>query len=134
MSTPAHAPQKYPAYKPSGVEWLGEIPEHWKFQRIKHVFREIDERTVSGDEELLSVSHYTGVTPRKDSLESENDLLTNAATLEGYKKVAINDLVINIMLAWNGSLGISAYNGITSPAYCVYRAKNINEFHSKYFA
>jgi type I restriction enzyme, S subunit len=44
----------------------------------------------------------------------------------GYKLVAKNDLVINIMLAWNGSLGISPYNGITSPAYCVYRIKGDN--------
>jgi type I restriction enzyme S subunit len=49
---------------------------------------------------------------------------TNAKTLEGYKKVTKGDLVSNIMLAWNGSMGISPYDGITSPAYCVYRIKN----------
>jgi type I restriction enzyme, S subunit len=101
--------------------WLGEFPEHWQVLRIKNLFREIDNRSVNGDEELLSVSQYTGITPKRDSLENEDDFISNAETLENYKKVAVGDLVINIMLAWNGSLGISPYDGITSPAYCVYR-------------
>jgi hypothetical protein len=46
---------------------------------------------------------------------------TRAASLAGYKRVAVGDLAVNIMLAWNGSLGISAYDGVVSPAYCVYR-------------
>ncbi len=48
--------------------------------------------------------------------------MTNATTLVGYKIVEEGDLIINIMLAWNGSLGISKYHGITSPAYCVYKS------------
>lgn len=106
--------------------WLGNYPEHWKVLRVKNLFAEMEERSVSGNEELLSVSHYTGVTLKRDSLDNENDFISNAESLEGYKKVAQGDLVINIMLAWNGSLGISPYNGITSPAYCVYRAKDDN--------
>jgi type I restriction enzyme S subunit len=86
----------------------------------------MDSRSETGSEELLSVSHYTGVTLKRESLENEDDHLTNAESLVGYKLVAKNDLVINIMLAWNGSLGISPYNGITSPAYCVYRIKDNN--------
>ncbi len=122
--------QKYPAYKPSGVEWLGEIPEHWEIARIKNLFREINERSQKGDEELLSVSQYTGVTKKSDKLD-EGDLLTNASTLEGYKKVCSNDLVSNIMLAWNGSLGFSPFDGITSPAYSIYRLKVEGDF--RYF-
>jgi type I restriction enzyme S subunit len=94
--------------------------------RIKNIFSEIEDRSTSGNEELLSVSHYTGVTLKRDSLENEDDFISNAETLEGYKRVAKGDLVINIMLAWNGSLGISPFDGITSPAYCVYRAKENN--------
>ncbi len=111
---------KYEAYKDSGVEWLGEIPEHWSVKRTKYLFKEIYERSNKGTEELLSVSQYTGVTKKSDRVE-EGDLLTNAASLEGYKKVSIGDLVSNIMLAWNGSLGFSPFNGITSPAYSIYR-------------
>ena len=80
----------------------------------------------TGSEELLSVSHYTGVTLKRESLENEDDHISNAESLIGYKLVKQQDLVINIMLAWNGSLGISPFNGITSPAYCVYRIKGNN--------
>ena len=106
--------------------WLGNFPAHWQVLRIKNIFSEIEDRSTSGNEELLSVSHYTGVTLKRDSLENEDDFISNAETLEGYKRVAKGDLVINIMLAWNGSLGISPFDGITSPAYCVYRTKENN--------
>ncbi|HUM50625.1 MAG TPA: restriction endonuclease subunit S [Chitinophagales bacterium] len=106
--------------------WLGNYPKHWKLRRIKNIFSEVEDKSTTGNEDLLSVSHYTGVTLKRDSLENEDDFISNAESLEGYKKVAQGDLVINIMLAWNGSLGISPYNGITSPAYCVYRAKENN--------
>lgn len=104
----------------------GNYPAHWQVLRIKNIFSEIDDRSTSGDEELLSVSHYTGVTLKRDSLENEDDFITNAESLEGYKRVSKGDLVINIMLAWNGSMGISPFDGITSPAYCVYRVKGNN--------
>lgn len=101
----------------------GNYPAHWQLLRIKNIFSEIEDRSTDGTEELLSVSHYTGVTLKRDSLENEDDFITNAESLEGYKRVKQGDLVINIMLAWNGSLGISPFDGITSPAYCVYRVK-----------
>lgn len=104
----------------------GNYPAHWQLLRIKNIFSEIEDRSTDGTEELLSVSHYTGVTLKRDSLENEDDFITNAESLEGYKRVAKGDLVINIMLAWNGSLGISPFDGITSPAYCVYRVKEKN--------
>ena len=111
---------KYPAYKDSGVEWLGEIPERWGLRRFKYLFKEINERSTDGTGDLLSVSQYTGVTKKSDKVD-EGDLLTTASTLEGYKKVYQSDLVSNIMLAWNGSLGFSPFDGITSPAYSIYR-------------
>lgn len=108
------------------TKWLGAFPEHWQVLRIKNLFQEMENRSETGSEELLSVSHYTGVTLKKESLENEDDHISNAESLIGYKLVEQQDLVINIMLAWNGSLGISPYNGITSPAYCVYRIKGDN--------
>jgi type I restriction enzyme S subunit len=108
------------------IAWLGEFPSHWEVLRIKNLFQEMENRSETGSEELLSVSHYTGVTLKRESLENEDDHLTNAESLVGYKLVEKQDLVINIMLAWNGSLGISPFNGITSPAYCVYRIKGEN--------
>ena len=110
----------YPDYKDSGLPWVGQIPAHWDVRRLKLLLREIDSRSTTGKEQLLRVSQYTGVTQRK-AIDGSDAPDTRAASLVGYKRVAPDDLVINIMLAWNGSLGVSRFEGITSPAYCVYR-------------
>ena len=112
----------YPEYRESGVPWLGGVPTHWDVKRNKLLLREVDERSELGSEDLLSVSQYTGVTRRRDRQAGAGGLLTNAASLVGYKRVLPGDLVMNIMLAWNGSLGASTVEGIVSPAYCVFRA------------
>lgn len=122
--------QRYEKYKNSGIDWLGEIPEHWEVRKIKYLFNEINERALDGSGDLLSVSQYSGVQKKVDKL-NEGDLLTNASTLEGYKVVRKKQLVSNIMLAWNGSLAFSDYDGITSPAYCVYELQANNYY--KYF-
>lgn len=57
---------RYPRYKESGVKLLGDVPAHWQLNRFKRVFKEREERSVSGEEMLLSVSAYTGVSPRSD--------------------------------------------------------------------
>ncbi len=110
----------YPAYRETGLPWLGKVPEHWDVKRLKLLLREADFRSSTGKEQLLRVSQYTGVTVRK-SMDGTDLPDSRAASLIGYKRVMPNDLVINIMLAWNGSMGVSRYEGITSPAYCVYR-------------
>jgi len=111
----------YPEYRESGVAWLGEVPAHWEVRRNKQLFREVVDPSVDGSEELLTVSQFSGVTRRRDGRASEDDLVTRAASLVGYKRAKAGDLVMNIMLAWNGSLGVSAIDGIASPAYCVFR-------------
>ena len=78
------------------------------------------DKSNTGNEELLSVSEYFGVVPRKVIREDE-DHLTRSDSLEGYLKVAQGDLVNNIMLMWKKGLGVSKYNGIVSPAYSVFR-------------
>lgn len=110
----------YPEYRNAEGGWLGQIPSHWKVRRLKYVLREHDVRSLSGKEQLLRVSQYTGVTKRL-SLDGTDGPDTRAASLVGYKRVEPNHLVINIMLAWNGSMGVSRFEGIASPAYCVYR-------------
>lgn len=110
----------YAEYKDSGQDWLGKVPAHWDVRRTKLLLRETDSRSTTGKEQLLRVSQYTGVT-RRMSINGSDAPDTRAASLVGYKRVSANDLVINIMLAWNGSLGASPYDGIVSPAYCVYR-------------
>ena len=105
--------ERYNSYKDSGVKWLGEIPSHWRLVKSKYLWKESFATSENGNEELLSVSQYDGITPAKGDSRSES--------LKGYKIVSENDLVINIMLAWMGGLGVSNYNGIVSPAYCIYK-------------
>lgn len=105
--------QRYDTYKDSGVKWLGEIPSHWEVIKSKYLWKESFSISENGNEELLSVSQYDGITPAKGDSRSES--------LKGYKIVSENDLVVNIMLAWMGGLGVSKYDGIVSPAYCVYK-------------
>jgi type I restriction enzyme, S subunit len=103
--------------KPSGVEWLGEVPEHWDLRPAKWLYREVDQRSASGEEELLSVSHLTGITPRSE----KNITMFMAESYVGHKLCRASDLVINTMWAWMAALGISRQAGIVSPAYGVYR-------------
>jgi type I restriction enzyme S subunit len=109
--------RRYEQYAPSGFDWLGDLPSHWSILRAKYVFKEIDDRSVAGDEELLSVSHLTGVTPRSE----KNVTMFMAEDYTGAKLCKDGDLVINTMWAWMGALGVSSTTGIVSPAYGVYR-------------
>ena len=115
--------QPYPEYKSSGVEWLGDVPRGWSPLKGKYIFDNIVKLSISGNEELLSVSEYYGVKPRSLTI-AEGEHLTRAENLIGYKKCQKNDLVMNIMLAWKRGLGVSDYNGIVSPAYSVFRFSN----------
>ena len=115
--------------KPSGVEWIGDIPRHWEVRRNKRIFNERDDRSATGKEELLTVSHITGVSPRA---EKKNVGMFLAQTLEGYKHCSVGNLVINTMWAWMGALGISAFDGIVSPSYNVYELKS-DEYLPRYY-
>jgi type I restriction enzyme S subunit len=114
----------YPSYKPARVHWLGEIPAHWQEKRGKYFFREIDERSVTGEEELLSVSHTTGVTPRSQ----KNVTMFKAESYVGHKVARTNDIVVNTMWAWMSALGVSKHVGIVSPSYGVYRPLNRQDY------
>ncbi len=118
----------YPKYKESKLPWLEKIPKHWTEERAKYFFREVDERSKTGDEELLSVSHVTGVTPRSQ----KNITMFKAESYAGYKLCNPHDLVINTMWAWMGALGVSKYSGIVSSGYGVYRPLDEQELLSEY--
>lgn len=114
--------------KDSGVEWVGEIPKHWGMERNKWIFQQVDDRSVSGDEELLSVSHITGVTPRSEKTVN----MFMAETLEGYKRCQPGDLVINTMWAYMGALGATRISGVVSPSYNVYRPRDAEIINPQY--
>lgn len=102
----------------SGIDWIGEIPEGWEISKIGRLFRLRDERNHKPMEEVQLLSLYTGigVFPHGEQEEKGN----KAITVEGYKVVHKNDIVVNIILAWMGAIGVSNYDGVTSPAYDVY--------------
>lgn len=117
--------------KDSGVEWIGMIPKHWELQRFKSIFTECKSVTETGQEDLLSVSEYYGVARRIDKME-DGEYDSRADSLVGYKVCKKDDLVINIMLAWKRGLGFSDFDGIVSPAYAVYRGKDIAPHYFHY--
>jgi type I restriction enzyme S subunit len=103
-------------FRDSGIPWLGQIPEHWEIERSKWLLPERDERSETGEEEMLTVSHMTGVTPRSD----KDVNMFEAESTVGYKLCYAGDLVINTLWAWMGAMGVSPIDGIVSPAYNVY--------------
>ncbi|WP_156648439.1 restriction endonuclease subunit S [Methylobacterium sp. Leaf108] len=118
----------YPEMRASGVEWLPVLPDGWQMRRAKYSFSEVDDRSEAGGEELLSVSHKTGVTPRSQ----KNITMFMAETYEGHKVCRPGDVVVNTMWAWMAAVGVSHHTGIVSPAYGIYRPRTINEFAPKF--
>lgn len=108
--------KQYPSYKNSGVEWLGDVPDEWDIYPFWHLFnrKEITNKT---QEQLLSVYLDRGVI-----LHSEGGGMVHkpADNLEKYQLVEVNDFVMNNQQAWRGSVGVSPYKGIVSPAYLIF--------------
>lgn len=118
----------YQNYRQPKMRWLPAVPEHWNEQRAKTFFREVDERSRTGQEELLSVSHLTGVTPRSQ----KNVTMFKAASYVGSKLCRPGDIVVNTLWAWMAALGASRHVGIVSPAYGVYRPHRADSFNPAY--
>lgn len=114
--------------KDSGIPWIGQIPEHWEVMRMKRIFSESQEKTDVDGGQLLSLSQYTGVTPK---IEGQKVGMFEAETTVGYNVVHPGQFVMNIMLAWNGSYAVSDYEGVISPAYSVFNFEI--ECKKKYF-
>ena len=105
--------KRYESYKESGVPWIATIPVDWKKQKNTHLFVERQELSVSGEETLLSLSQYTGITLKSNAAKAG---MREAESKVGYRIVYKDDIVMNIMLAWNGSTAVSPLDGIISPA------------------
>lgn len=114
--------------KDSGVEWIGQIPKEWLVDKLRYHLKRTEPRN-RGDAIVLSLYRELGVVP-KDSRE-DNYNVTSEDTSK-YKYVRKGDFVINKMKAWQGSVAVSDYEGIVSPAYYVYHFTD-NVFEKKYF-
>ena len=100
----------------TGIPTIPTVPDGWRVLRNKVFMREVNLSSKTGEEEMLSVSHLTGVTPRSE----KTVYMFEAESTVGYKTVRSGDLVINTMWAWMGAAGVARVNGIVSPAYGVY--------------
>lgn len=114
--------------KDSGIEWIGEVPNHWIIDRIKNHLKRNEPKN-PGNMMVLSVYREYGVIP-KDS-RNDNHNVTSEDTSK-YKYVKEGNLVINKMKAWQGSLAVSQYEGIVSPAYFIYEFTDKN-LDKRYF-
>ena len=117
--------KRYEKYKPTGIQWLPEIPEHWVIQRFGCLFK-LKTATNDTSKELLSVFLDRGVIKA-----SESDKRTHQASedLSKYQLVEPTDFVMNNQQAWRGSVGVSDYIGIISPAYHIFPMPNCYNSH-----
>jgi type I restriction enzyme, S subunit len=102
--------------KQDGIEWLGSVPTHWAIKRLKYVFREIDRRSTTGMEVLLSLRMRRGLVPHTEV----SNIPIGPADLVGFKKVLPGQLVMNRMRAAIGMFGIAPQEGLVSPDYAVF--------------
>jgi type I restriction enzyme S subunit len=103
--------------KPSGVEWLGDVPEHWDVLRCRYIFREVDKRSADGSEQHLSMSQRLGLVP-SDLVENRTLVSESYA---GGKLCEVGDLVLNRLKAHLGVFALARHAGVISPDYTVLR-------------
>lgn len=108
----------YPAMRDSGVPWLGKLPAGWEVRKLRGILRRVTKRN-RPDLPLLSVVRERGVVRRNATPEDENHNYI-PDDLSNYKVVLPGQFAMNKMKAWQGSYGVSQYEGIVSPAYFVF--------------
>ena len=109
--------------KPSGVEWLGDVPEHWQRQRIKNILQPIDQKSSTGFETLLSLRRDHGIVVYDEHFSRPSQ----SESLVGYKLVNEDQLVVNRLQANNGLIFNSTLTGLVSPDYSVFQKKSPTE-------
>ena len=107
---------KYESYQETPYTWLPEVPNHWSSKTIRSITKLSNERCCDRQYTLLSVYREYGVIQKASREDNRN---VESEDLSNYKVVAPGDLVLNKMKMWQGSLGVSKYQGIVSPAYIV---------------
>lgn len=108
--------KRYEEYKPTKYPWLPIVPSHWKTIPMRALTVVSSERRGSRDAVLLSVYREYGVIVKSSRDDNHN---VESEDLSNYKMVYKGDLVMNKMKMWQGSLGVSEFEGVVSPAYIV---------------
>ena len=122
---------RYPAYKDSGVEWLGQVPEHWAVLMSRRIFGQHRDPARDDDEQLSATQKY-GVVPQKKFMELEDQKVTLALSGTGnFKHVEAGDFVISLR-SFQGGIERSEYQGCVSPAYTVLRSRH--ELDGRYWS
>jgi len=116
--------------KDSGVEWIGEIPKEWKPLKIKNILKNKGVKNYP-DEQVLSLYRDLGIVIKSSRDDNHNRTSENT---DNYKYVEPYDLVVNKMKAWQGSVAVSNYKGIVSPAYyvCTFTNSEVVPFYIHY--
>ncbi|WP_270990537.1 restriction endonuclease subunit S [Campylobacter upsaliensis] len=105
------------SYKPSGIKWLGEIPQSWENVSIRSCFTESNQRCNTDSYPLLSVTIANGII-YQDNIENKKDISNDDKS--NYKIVPLNAVAYNKMRMWQGAVGVNTLTtGIVSPAYIV---------------
>ena len=106
--------------KPSGVDWLGDVPEHWERRRLKTILQPVDRRSTTGGETLLSLRRDYGVVVYAEHFVRPSQ----SRSLVGFKLVSVGQLVLNRLQANNGLVFNSTLDGLVSPDYSVFQEKS----------
>lgn len=111
-------------FKPTNIPWLPQIPEHWELETLRRFLKMISEKN-HPDAQLLSVTREQGVIVRDTESKEENHNFI-PEDLSNYKYVEVGDFCINKMKSWQGSYGVSDYEGIVSPAYFICKLSGVD--------
>lgn len=120
----------YPVYKDSGVEWLGDVPEHWEIKKGKWLFVK-ENRLIKKDDEIITCFRDGQVTLRTNR---KTEGFTNALKEHGYQGIRKGDLVIHAMDAFAGAIGVSDSDGKSSPVYSACTPRGIFQVSCFYYA
>lgn len=123
--------QRYNKYVESGLEWLGEIPEHWGIESFKNILTERNEKNDPiRSEERLSLSIEKGITLYADKTTNLDRFKDDFSQ---YKLAHKGDLVFNSMNMIVGAVGVSDYFGCVSPVYYTYYGESEESYSTKFY-
>ncbi|HGI5911629.1 TPA: restriction endonuclease subunit S [Yersinia enterocolitica] len=120
----------YPEYKDSGVEWLGDIPEHWEVFTGKRIFQSVRTPALKHDEQLAASQKF-GVIPQSLMMQlNDSKVMLALKGTDSFRHVDENNFVISLR-SFEGGIEHSKYSGCVSPAYTV--LKNIKQLSYGYY-